>query len=178
MEDDDTMNETLLELVRHKTWANLLLLESCERLTPEELNASAPGTYGTIHETLRHLVDSDESYFATITGHRAIPVMSDDATIGDMAQRVRQMSPSWESLVVEADLGTRDILTSDGWRTKGSIPMAQSIHHANDHRAHILTILGAHDIELAGRNIGEDFDVWHHGIADGDMELTDGADQD
>ncbi len=122
------MNETLLELVRHKTWANLLLLESCERLTPEELNASAPGTYGTIHETLRHLVDSDESYFATITGHRAIPVMSDDATIGDMAQRVRQMSPSWESLVVEADLGTRDILTSDGWRTKGSIPMAQSIH--------------------------------------------------
>lgn len=163
------MNETLLELLRHKTWANLLLIESCQRLGPEELAMSTPGTYGTVYETLRHLVDSDESYYATITGDPALAPMTDGTLLAQMAERVRHVGPLWESLIQEGDVGTREIITGDGWRMTGSIPAAQSIHHSNDHRAHVLTILGANDIALDGIEIGEDFDVWHHGIADGDM---------
>ena len=40
--------KTLLELYRHKTWATLRLIERCQGLDVEDLNATIPGTYGTI----------------------------------------------------------------------------------------------------------------------------------
>jgi hypothetical protein len=34
----------------------------------------------------------------------------------------------------------------------------------------VLSVLGAHHIETPGLDIGEDLDVWHHGIAVGLMQ--------
>jgi uncharacterized damage-inducible protein DinB len=50
----------LLEMFRYKTWATLRLIESCQGLADEHLDATTPGTYGTIRETLHHLVDAEE----------------------------------------------------------------------------------------------------------------------
>jgi hypothetical protein len=55
-EGGETMNEALVELFRHKTWATLLLIEACQGLDEEMLDATTPGTYGTIRDTLHHLV--------------------------------------------------------------------------------------------------------------------------
>jgi uncharacterized damage-inducible protein DinB len=70
------MNETLLQLYRHKTWATLRLIEYCQGLGDEHLDATIPGTYGTIRNTLRHLVESDEAYFSimSILGARGLDV--------------------------------------------------------------------------------------------------------
>ena len=38
----------LLELFRHKTWATLRLIELCQSLAAEDLDATIPGTFGTI----------------------------------------------------------------------------------------------------------------------------------
>jgi uncharacterized damage-inducible protein DinB len=54
------MNAALLELFRHKTWATLRLIEYCQSLDDEHLDATIPGTHGTNRETLRHLVESEE----------------------------------------------------------------------------------------------------------------------
>jgi uncharacterized damage-inducible protein DinB len=62
------MSDGLVELFRHKTWATLLLIEVWQALHEEMLDATTPGTYGTIRDTLRHMVGSDESYLATVTG--------------------------------------------------------------------------------------------------------------
>jgi uncharacterized damage-inducible protein DinB len=48
------MNEVLLELYRHKTWATLQLIEACRVLDEDQLDATNPGTFGTIRDTLRH----------------------------------------------------------------------------------------------------------------------------
>jgi uncharacterized damage-inducible protein DinB len=64
------MTGTLLELFRHKTWATLRLIEYCQGLTDEHLDATIPGTFGTIRETLRHLVGADEGYFSILTRKR------------------------------------------------------------------------------------------------------------
>jgi uncharacterized damage-inducible protein DinB len=53
------MNDVLLELYRHKTWATLRLIEHCQGLGDEHLDATIPGTFGTIRDTLRHLVNSE-----------------------------------------------------------------------------------------------------------------------
>ena len=57
------MTGALLELYRHKTWATLRLIEHCQTLGDQILDATIPGTYGTIHETLQHLVRAEEGYF-------------------------------------------------------------------------------------------------------------------
>jgi hypothetical protein len=41
------------------------------------------------------------------------------------------------------------------------VVVVQAIHHGNDHRTHICTILGAHDIPYG------DMDVWAYGQATG-----------
>ncbi len=46
----------------HHIWATERLIDTCEALDPQQLDAGAPGTYGTIHRTLHHLVESDRWY--------------------------------------------------------------------------------------------------------------------
>lgn len=168
---DDRMIEVLVELFRHKTWATVLLIEACQGLDEEALDATTPGTYGTIQDTLHHLVGADQSYLATVTGERpASPLPSEHVSLETLADLTRQLGPRWEALARDPEIGGREVITRDGWRTSAAIPMAQAIHHAECHRGHVLSVLGAHGIEIPGLDIGEDLDVWHHGIAAGLMQ--------
>jgi len=170
------MNEVLVELFRHKTWATVLLIEACHGLDEEALDATTPGTYGTIRDTLHHLVGADESYLATVSGERpASPLPGGRVSLETLADLTRQLGPRWEALASDPEAGRREVITRDGWRTLAAIPMAQAIHHAECHRGHVLSVLGARSIEIPGLDIGEDLDVWHHGIAVGLMrEVTAG----
>jgi uncharacterized damage-inducible protein DinB len=165
------MNEVLVELFRHKTWATLLLIEACQGLDDEALDATTPGTYGTIHDTLHHLVGADQSYLATVTGEvPADPLPDEHVSLETLAGLTRQLGPRWQALARDPEIGGREVITGDGWRTPVAIPMAQAVHHAECHRGHVLSVLGAHGIEIPGLDIGEDLDVWHHGIATGLMQ--------
>jgi hypothetical protein len=53
--------------------------------------------------------------------------------------------------------------------------MGQAIHHAGDHRSHIMSILGARGLPLPGPN---DLDVWGYAEASGqaeELKATSGA---
>jgi uncharacterized damage-inducible protein DinB len=161
------MNEVLLELYRHKTWATLRLIELCQGLADEHLDATIPGTYGTIRETLRHLVDAEEDYYSILTREpfstkeeaeaflRPEPPLPDGPVPLDvLAERIRRLGPRWEALSQDADLPGRLVTSTDGWRFPGVTPMAQAIHHADDHRSHVLSILGARGLEVP------ELDLW------------------
>jgi uncharacterized damage-inducible protein DinB len=165
------MNEALLELFRHKTWATLLLIEACQGLDEDVLDATTPGTYGTIRDTLHHLVGADESYLATVTGERpAHPLPRERVSLETLAELTRRLGPRWEAVARDPEIASREVTTRDGWRTPAAIPMAQAIHHAEGHRGHVLSVLGAHGIKTPGLDISQDLDVWHHGIAIGLMQ--------
>jgi uncharacterized damage-inducible protein DinB len=157
----------LVELVRHKTWATLLLIEHCQGLADEHLDATVPGTYGTIRDTLWHLVEADEDYFADVTGERlSEPLAEGPAPLGELAERIGRMGPRWEAVARDTEFQSREITSNDGrWRMPRAVPMAQAIHHADDHRTHILTILGALGQESPG-NLA----VWGHAYSAGQME--------
>jgi hypothetical protein len=61
-------SDHLRTILGHHVWATLLLLDRCATLTPDELRLTAPGTYGSIHATLGHLVAADRRYLVGITG--------------------------------------------------------------------------------------------------------------
>src|SRR5256885_3715547 len=151
------MNEALLVLYRHKTWATLALIDFCKGVDDAVLDATTPGTYGTIRDTLRHLVRSEEGYLARVTGKRHSEALGDEAvSLDELAERIRRMGPHWEAAAQDPDLARRRVTTDDGWRLAGGVVMAQAIHHADDHRTHVMSVLSAHGVE------GPDIDILGH----------------
>jgi hypothetical protein len=109
----------------------------------------------------------------TITGGQPPhPLPAEQVPLAALADLTRQLGPRWDALARDPGAPSREVTTRDGWRTPAAIPMAQAIHHAECHRGHVLSVIGAHGIELSGLDIGEDLDIWHHGIAAGLMQET------
>jgi uncharacterized damage-inducible protein DinB len=50
------MVSLLVTLYEHNTGANLRVLDFCAGLSDEQLDASAPGTFGRVRDTLVHIV--------------------------------------------------------------------------------------------------------------------------
>jgi uncharacterized damage-inducible protein DinB len=178
--DESTVVNGLLEVFRYKTWATLRLIEYCQGLADEHLDATTPGTYGTIRETLRHIVDAEEGYLSILTRERFPSKAAGEAfvrpadrlpdgpvSLAELTERMRRIGPHWEAIAHDPDLPGRDVTTTDGWHLPGAVIMAQTIHHAGDHRSHIMSILGARGLELPGPN---DLDAWGYAEAAGTMQ--------
>jgi uncharacterized damage-inducible protein DinB len=169
----------MLFLFRHKTWATLRLMEYCQGLHAEHLDATVPGTYGTIRETLRHIVDAEEGYLSILTRERfptkeaaaayVFPDPLPDGTlpVDVLAERIKRMGPRWEVLAQDAVLPGREVTTTDGYRLPGAVLLGQAIHHAGDHRTHVMSILGARGLALPGPN---DLDAWGYAEETGLMQ--------
>lgn len=84
-------DDTLTTLFSHNLWANLRLLEQCAALSSEQLDAAISGAYGSIWDTLQHIVIAEQSYFSRIsTGQRLH--RAEDApplTLTEMMESVR-----------------------------------------------------------------------------------------
>jgi uncharacterized damage-inducible protein DinB len=156
------MSTALLELCQHSTWATLSLIRHCQGLTAEDLDATIPGTYGTIRATLRHLVESEEIDLMDLTGERPEPLPDDPVELDALAARIELLGPRWERFAQDVGLQEREIVTNDGrWRVPGAVPLAAMLDHANEHRTQVLSILGARghaEMRLS---------VWRHAIATG-----------
>jgi uncharacterized damage-inducible protein DinB len=160
------MSEALLDLFRHKTWATLRLLEFCQGLSDADLEATTPGTYGSISDTLRHLVRAEEGYFARLTGQRFFEDLPSSGAVPlpELVKRITRLGPEWEKLAADGGVQGREVTTDDGWRQRGAVIMAQAVHHADDHRTHVLSVISARGME------GPDIDVWSYADATGLVE--------
>jgi uncharacterized damage-inducible protein DinB len=153
---DDNMSSVLHELLAHKTWATLRAIELCRTLGQQQLDATIPGTYGTLRATLAHLVNSDHSYHRRLTGVELGPPLDEQsASLDAISERFQSLVTRWPALFDDPSAPDREIPTQYG-STRGLVVMAQSIHHADDHRTQVLSILGAVGVELP------EFDVWEH----------------
>jgi uncharacterized damage-inducible protein DinB len=144
-------SDVLTTLFRHHLWANLRLLERCAELTDEQLDATVPGTFGSIRDTLQHIVTSEQSYFSYIsTGQpRRRPKEAPPLTFAEMMESVRttglgliEWAPrvqAGDTVQVDWDGTLRDV--------PKSIILTQVINHATEHRAQIMVILTQLGIE-------------------------------
>src|SRR5215211_4667025 len=76
------MGHGFRDLAGHHAWATAQLLTYCRELDEPALNATVPGTFGTIIETLRHIVDSEASYVFRLTGAWPERLWRDDTAVG------------------------------------------------------------------------------------------------
>jgi uncharacterized damage-inducible protein DinB len=150
----------LLELLKHKTWATLKVIELCESLPKEALDEAHPGTYGSIRATLRHLVGADDNYFRLLSGTPRQEPPPEDVSLAELKERFTSLVSAWQGVFEDPTLPDREFTTRVGV-TAGVAPLAQSIHHAEVHRTQILSMLGARGVQPP------DFDVWEFGTAAG-----------
>lgn len=140
-----TPSDSLTVLFRHNLWANVRLLKKCAELTAEQLDAGLNGTYGTIRDTLQHLVTAERSYLSRISTGQPYRRPKDalPLSIGEMTEQAAlsgsglvewalKVQPE-ETVRVDWEGAPRDV--------PKTILLTQAINHATEHRAQVMTIL-------------------------------------
>jgi uncharacterized damage-inducible protein DinB len=159
------MRSLMADAFAHHVWATLRLIEACGPLSAEQLATTVPGTYGSILDTMRHLVAADRGYLELLSGG-ALPLV-DEATLdmGAMRAVIEADGPVWQA-VLERDPDPERVVTrqrDDGSQSRAplGIRLAQVVHHGTDHRSQICTALTTLGIEPP------DIDTWAFGWAEG-----------
>ena len=154
----------LSDAFAHHVWATERLIDACTVLTPDQLNAPAAGTYGSIIATLRHLVSSDCWYLAFFPSVGPTEAIDEEAdvSLGELRSAITSNGAAWTRLLAaEADPELDVPEHGDGWEVHAPLGfrLAQVIHHGTDHRSQVCTAL---------TNLGltpPEIDVWAYGDA-------------
>ena len=160
------MSKSLLEdAFAHHVWATLRVVDACLELNPEQLGTAVPGTYGSILDTMRHIVGADSSYLFVASGERSPLIDEDHMDLPELRAAMEGHGDAWSRLLGE-DPDPDAVLVrrrDDGSETHApmSIRLAQALHHGTDHRSQICTALTALGMEPPA------IDVWDFGVQDG-----------
>jgi len=160
------MSRSVLEdAFAHHVWATLRLVDTCLPLSSEQLGTAVLGTYGSILETVRHLVGADASYLFTMTGGRTSLIDEDRMDLPELRAAMEGHGAAWSQLVAQ-DLDPDAITVrrgDDGSETHApmGIRLAQALHHGTDHRSQICTVLTTLGVEPPG------IDLWDFAEQDG-----------
>lgn len=145
--------DLIAEFFRHNAMMNRHLVDRCRPLSPEQLAATAPGTYGSVGATLVHIANAQVGYAARIldTG-RPDPLPEDPF-------------PGFETLTARFALGDAELEKAAGrhddprevevsgddppqtWRLPAALILLQAINHGTEHRSQVATILTQLGIE-------------------------------
>jgi uncharacterized damage-inducible protein DinB len=144
-----TPDDVLRAMFEHHFWATETLIDHLEELPAERLDASVPGTYGSMIDTLGHLVGADGRYLQRMRDPTPPPM--DDRVGVALAELRAEMAENrrrWSEVLDELERGElraairgRDDYP-DTEDAEGML-LIQAIHHGNDHRTQICSTLGA-----------------------------------
>lgn len=150
------MNTILQDIIEHHIWANDILLTFCETLTPEQLALTAPGTFGTVEETIVHVAANEEGYLRELAGVGVGGPMQATIFDGEVPRELAVVRPvlaktaeAWRRVVTEWPRnGVKDFPWEGSIeRLPISVFVGQAVNHGTEHRGHIRTILSIHGIE-------------------------------
>jgi uncharacterized damage-inducible protein DinB len=155
----------------HHAWATDRLIDACTALTPEQLEFSVPGTYGSIVGTLRHLVSSDRWYLSFFPSGAGLVEVDEEAdlSLATLRAEMATNATAWTELLTGDVDPDQDIVEiGDRWEEHSpvGVRLAQVVHHGTDHRSQVcttLTVLGL---------TPPDIDVWAYARESGRERLV------
>jgi len=142
---DSQPESTLVELIRYNNWANTQILAACQELTADQLAATAPGTYGTIHETLGHIIYAEADYVGRMTGSRPQPPFNweDGPGLADLSAFAVQVADALLDAAQHTP-PTHVVHEEEGGLFidyQARHLFMQAINHGIEHRTNVTTIL-------------------------------------
>jgi uncharacterized damage-inducible protein DinB len=159
------MTTGLPDFFKYHLWANLRLLDACRRLSDAQLDATAKGTFGSVRETLMHMLTAEEGYARTLTGEMPTPPLKELTAFPGFDELRQRAKGSGEALIAFAEQVEQgelnQILHLDGgtYDAPVIVVVIQAIDHGIDHRSQIATLLSQQDIEPP------DLDSWAYNDA-------------
>ena len=157
------MGSLAAELFRYHVWANRRLIEFCAGLDEAQLGQRSPRAYGSIRETLAHLVGAEAAFTRWVIGDWVEPPSEPGSTttLTELAERAARTGAA----LVEAADGTPADRVLTGPRRGATARMpagalfAQVLYHAGEHRAQVVAMLaeaGVRPPDLSGWRFGGD----------------------
>jgi uncharacterized damage-inducible protein DinB len=155
----------LSDAFSHHVWASLRVIDACLPLTDAQRASAVPGTYGSILDTIRHLVGADRWYLVLLSGGTASGIDEDSMDLPALRAAMVVNDAAWAEVIagdLDPDL---DVVErgDDGseFHAPLGIRLAQAIHHGTDHRSQVCTAL---------TNLGitpPEIDAWDYAQAGG-----------
>jgi uncharacterized damage-inducible protein DinB len=128
-------------LFEHNNWANAQIIEACQVLSDEQLDAEPhSATRGNIRATLTHLATAQQNYLRTLTmplekRMERLPAPA-FAELKDMVRKSGEallaLAQNEASLPIQGPLETRDHYLVEPW-----VILVQIINHATEHREQV-----------------------------------------
>ncbi len=152
----ERQNPVAEEFLRYNRWANLALFDLCCQLSPEVLASTQPGCYGTVYETLRHIVRGEVRYYWLLTGQRLQPPFSWDSqpSVAEMRAFAEQVSSALiqvageyadpERMISEVE-ENGEVVTYNALTL-----LIQIVNHGVEHRTNITSVLAAQGLQAPG----------------------------
>jgi uncharacterized damage-inducible protein DinB len=141
----------LADAFGHHVWATIRVLDACAALDDAQLATTVPGTYGSILDTLRHIVSGDVFYIDVLRGGEPEPFNEAGGDIPTLRAVMEAHDPAWQRLVSGYLEPTTDVVEYEdsGYETHAplGIRLAQALYHGTDHRSQVCTALTSLDIE-------------------------------
>ncbi len=160
----------LADAFGHHVWATERVIDACLDLTTEQLAAPVPGTYGSIIDTLRHLVGADASYLTVLTDGRIAEIDEAAMDLPALRSAIATCGEGWSWFVEQPLDAERNVVRVRDDGSEGHAPLsirvAQALHHGTDHRSQVCTALTMLGIEPPA------IDVWDFAFKDGRLLET------
>lgn len=150
--------------IEYDLWATEQLLTFCCRQAVAVVEAPGPpGTYGSVLATFRHLIGSAQGYLSGMGMEVEIRLgKADEPSLEELAGHLRAVRTAWEDYAAgDITLDRRYVLDQGTYEAPAVVMLGQFVHHGNDHRSHINTVLTAQGVTPP------DLDVWAYGEARG-----------
>jgi uncharacterized damage-inducible protein DinB len=157
----------LADAFGHHVWATIRVLDACATLDDAQLATAVPGTYGSIIDTLRHLVGGDVFYLDVLRGGEPEPFSEAGSDIPSLRAVMKAHDAAWQRLIA-GDLDPATVVVEyedSGYETHAplGIRLAQALYHGTDHRSQVCTMLTTLGIEPPA------IEVWDFAALDGRM---------
>ncbi|HEU4831633.1 MAG TPA: DinB family protein, partial [Actinomycetota bacterium] len=127
--------DVLRSMFEHHLWATETLIDHLDRLPAEQLDASVPGTYGSMIATLTHMIDADTRYLLRLRDP-APPPPEDRVGIGlaQLRSEIPEHRRRWDEALTDLEAGAlhASILGREDYPDTDpaeSMLLIQAIHH-------------------------------------------------
>ena len=163
-----TPDPTLDRLLRHMAWANAQLVARLQEQPVDALALTAPQNEWSVGQILAHLLNAARGYATRMEGVPRPPDAETPTTadeVADIGVRLAATDASLRAQATEPDVLIRHPKRPDEQDLRSTI-LAQSIHHATEHRAQIAGALSTNGNDAIDLDA---IDVWEHADSEGQL---------
>jgi uncharacterized damage-inducible protein DinB len=155
----------------HGAWSTARLLDVCEPLPDEQLDATGDGAFGSIRATLTHLVATEQRYLRRM-GLPEHPDPVEEGAFPGFETLRRAAAGNGRALAAMAEQATPELVLPGSAelgfeRATATVLLVQVLNHSTEHRTQIvstLSLLGA-----GPDGLDEAIDGWTWGISQGTL---------